>query len=41
MTETMLLGWVLAAVAVAVVLLVVLLLSKPPSPDLAAEHALL
>ncbi len=39
MTETLLLGLLLAAVAVAIVLLVVLLLRKPPRPDLAAEHA--
>jgi DNA recombination protein RmuC len=39
MTETTLLGILLAAVAVAVVLQIVLLLRKPPRPDLAAEHA--
>jgi len=39
MSETMLLGFLLAAVAVVVVLLLVLLLRKSPRPDLAAEHA--
>lgn len=39
MSETLLLGLLLAAVAVAVVLLVVLVLRKPPRPDLTAEHA--
>jgi DNA recombination protein RmuC len=39
MSETMLLGLLLAAVAVAIVLLVALLLRKAPRPDLGPEHA--
>jgi DNA recombination protein RmuC len=39
MSETLLLGLLLAAVAVAILLLVVLVLRKPPRPDLSAEHA--
>src|SRR5690348_7368561 len=39
MSETLLLGLLLAAVVVAIAMLAMLLWRKPPRPDLAAEHA--